>query len=175
MTVKAQSRAGEEITKVFDFNTVLWLCDPDDPLSPSILNGQLCNEISDCPSNATSVGSDEDPKICHVSQLPKKLSYLLYVYMVAILLAYFLGLMSVSGRTLVPKLSMKLDAKQRLPSKEKRDFKTKYKNAHRKGKGMEEYVRNVQYQIYQSSSSEREKMCQWIREAEEELHGEINV
>ena len=92
--------------------------------------------------------------------------------MVAILLAYFLGLMSVSGRPLLPKLSMKLDPKQRLPSKEKRDFKTKYKNAHRKGKGMEEYVRNVQYQIYQSSSSEREKMCQWIREAEEELHGD---
>ena len=171
ISVKAQSRTGEETTKVFDFNTVLWLCDPDDPSSPSILNGQLCNEVSDCPSNATSVGSDEDPKICNVSQLPKKLSYLLYVYMVAILLAYFLGLSSVSG-PLVPKKSIKMDPNQPLRSKERRDFKTAYKNAHTKGRGMEEYVRNVQYQIYQSSSSESQRMCQWVKEAEEELHGD---
>ena len=171
ITVKVRSsREGVEITKVFEFNTFEWRCDPEDPTSPSILNGQLCNEVSDCPSNATSVGSDEDPKICNVSQLPKKLSYLLYVYMVAILLAYFLGLRSVKGR-LVPKQSIKMDPNEQLPSKEKRDFKTKYKNAHRKGKGMEEYVRNVQYQIYQSSSSVSNKMCQWVREAEEELHG----
>ena len=90
--------------------------------------------------------------------------------MVAILLAYFLGLRSVKG-PLVPKQSIKMDPKEQLPSKEKRDFKTKYKNAHRKSKGMEEYVRNVQYQIYQSSSSVSIKMCQWVREAEEELHG----
>ena len=37
---------------------------------------------------------------------------------------------------------------------------------------MDEYVRNVQYQIYQSTSSESKKMCQWVKEAEEELHGD---
>ena len=72
----------------------------------------------------------------------------------------------------MPKKSIKVDPNEPLPSKEKRDFKTKYKNAHRKGKGMEEYVRNVQYQIYQSRSSASRKMCQWVREAEEELHGD---
>ena len=172
ISVKARSSREEvEITKVFEFNTFEWRCDPEDPSSPSILNGQLCNQVSDCPSNATSVGSDEDPKICNVSQLPKKLSYLLYVYMVAILSAYFLGLRSVSGE-LVPKKSIKVDPNEPLPSKEKREFKTEYKNAHRNGIGMEEYVRNVQYQIYQSRSSASQRMCQWVRECEEELHGD---
>ena len=55
--------------------------------------------------------------------------------------------------------------------KEKSDFKTKYKNAHRNGKEMDKYVRNVQYHIYQSSSSAGKNMCQWVKEAEEELHG----
>ena len=114
-----------EKTLQLDINTFKWDC--QDKKGTRITQTQFCDNVKHCPN-----GRDEDEDICQVSQLPKKMSYLFYVYMLAIILGYFTLLMDAWPES--ENQNIKMIAKQSfekcLYQRDESEFKALYVEIH---------------------------------------------
>ena len=101
-----------------DLNTYRWDC--KDNRGTSITQTQFCDGHEDCPN-----GRDENENICQVSQLPKKLSYLFYVYMLLFIWVYFTLLRDERPESVGQNIAMvaKQSFKKCLYQREESDFK----------------------------------------------------
>ena len=59
---------------------------------------------------------------------------------------------------------------------ERMNFKTQYKTLHQEGTDMAEIITDLKYKMYSKRTTHKEEglteMCTWVREAEEEMHGD---
>ena len=161
--VTAENReTGEKAIASFEFNTLLWKCGKDSEKQITVT--ELCDKKEDCPN-----GEDEKPETCRVTQLPKKLSYLFYVYMVLIILLYFTNMRTKTVLSQGQHLEMitKKSFEKYLNQGSKSGFLILYHETHLKP-GFEEFCKSLKYEIYQNPDDL--KLCKWIQEAEQELH-----
>ena len=103
------------------------------------------------------------------SQLPKNLSYTLYVYMAFVILIYFIFMrsrISSSQDRHLEVIIMRAFRKYHSQS-EKSDFLTRYRESHSNGE-FERFSGDLKYELYQNPSGS--EVFEWIREAEKELH-----
>ena len=149
-----------------DLNTYRWDC--KDNRGTSITQTQFCDGHEDCPN-----GRDENENICQVSQLPKKLSYLFYVYMLLFIWVYFTLLRDERPESVGQNIAMvaKQSFKKCLYQREESDFKAIYVENHQFGPNFEKFCGEVKFEMYQNPAS-MEVTLKWVREIEEELHGE---
>ena len=166
--VTAQNNeTGLEAKYVFEFNTFYWDC--DDGSGKQITATQLCDGKKHCPS-----GKDEDPKTCKVTQLPKRLSYTLYVYMALVILLYFIYMRSTQPSLLgqhLQMIAMKAFSKNHSQGN-KSDFLALYRDAHL-SPGFERFSGDLKYEISQNPGDV--EVCKWIKEAEQELHSDAKA
>ena len=160
---------GETTVAVFEHNTFRWDC--KDEFSTKITVTQFCDGKPDCPNKR-----DEKPEICRVSQLPKKLSYLFYVYMLLFILAYFLYLRikpQHSQGQYLETIAKKAFNKY-LHQRDKSEFIGQYREIHISESKYEKYFGDLKYEMYQNPAKVGE-VCSWVREAEEELHKDASA
>ena len=160
---------GQRAVMVFEHNTFQWDC--KDNLGTKITSSQFCDNKPDCPN-----GRDEKPEICKVSQLPKKLSYLLYAYMLIVIVTYFSSLkvepQYSQGQYLV--MITKKIFNKNLPQRNKADFIAQYREIHLSKSKCEKFFGDLKYEMYQNPDK-MEEVCSWVKEAEEELHMEASA
>ena len=155
-------KTGEKAVAVFEHNTFQWDCkDRLGEFSTKITVTQFCDGKPDCPNSR-----DENPEICRVSQLPKKLSYLLYVYMILFILAFFLYLRN-------PQHSDGQEL-ETITQGDKSDFVAQYRKIHQSKSKCEQFYRDLEYEMYQNPAR-AEEVCSWVKEVEEELHKEAST
>ena len=157
---------GGEETLQLDFNTFRWDC--QDIIGTSITQTQFCDGFAHCPN-----GRDEHKDICQVSQLPRRLSYLSYVYMLIFILGYFRLLTDEDPASESQHIRMiiKQSFKKCLHQKAVSDFKALYVEIHQFGPNFEAFCQEVKYEMYQNPAKVG-LISKWVREIEEELHGE---
>ena len=120
------------------------------------------------------MGSNIVPtEICQVSQLPKKLSYLSYAYMLIFILCYFTLLRDNEPKSENQhiKMIMKQSFQKCLHQRDESDFKSLYVEFHNFDPNFEEFCQELKYEMYQNPTKVGATF-KWVREMEEKLHGE---
>ena len=148
----------------FPYNTFEWKC--NDSEKTIIRQNQFCDGTPHCLN-----GNDEDREICQVSQLPKKLSNLLFVYTLTLIFAYFLVLRDHIAQPEGLHLHMisRTAFRQCLFQKEKHEFKAIYAEMHQSQTKFGLFIKELKYETYRNLGKMVE-VFEWIKEAEEEMH-----
>ena len=157
---------GGEATLRLEFNTFQWDC--QDTRGTSITQTQFCDGYKHCPN-----GRDEDKEICQVSQLPKKLSYLSYAYMLIFILCYFTLLRDEEPESESQHIQMimKQSFEKCLHQRDESDFKALYVEIHQFDPKFEGFCQELKYEMYQNPAKVGVTF-KWVRQMEEKLHGE---
>ena len=157
-------KTNEQYVAEFPYNTFEWKC--NDSEGTIIRQNQFCDGTEHCLN-----GRDEDKKVCQVSQLPKKLSNLFFVYMLAVIAVYFLVLKdnAVQPEGLHLDMISKTAFKQYLFQKDKHEFKAIYAEMHQSDIKFELFNKELKYETYRNLVKMVE-VFEWMKEVEEELH-----
>ena len=144
--VTAQNiETGQKTKAVFEFNTLLWKCGKDSQKRITVT--QLCDgKVDDCPN-----GEDEAPGTCKVTELPKKMSFLCYGLMVAVILLYFIYMRSKIIQPQGQHLEMitkKAFGKYHSQGN-KSNFLARYRELHLED-GFVTFAEDLKYEIYQN-------------------------
>ena len=110
------------------------------------------------------------------TQLPKKISYTLYVYMALVILLYFIYMRSTKPSLLMlghhlQMIAMKVFSKYPRQGN-KSDFLAAYRDSHL-GTGFKNFSEDLKYEISRNPGGE--EVCKWIKEAEQELHSDAKA
>ena len=155
------------VIKTFSYNTYQWDC--GDENETHIVQDQFCNNVPDCPNKR-----DEDPAVCTVSQLPKSLGYLTYLFMIGIIAVYFGNRKFAKNeyiKTFANSISFSMTSFLDCSSFDNKDaFIQHYTSIHESDK-MQEFCQKVKYWFYSNNDFENQRnVFRWIREIEEKLH-----
>ena len=150
-----EKRQSEEL--ILQHNTFLWTC--PEKTCQKIVQKQLCDGNNDCP-----FGSDEDPNTCSVSQLPQKLAYSLYGYMVLLIAIFWMFLGSQKPALMTPDI-LQFDLKG-FPDKDR------YVNQHKDSKisHSQDVLEHTYGNIFNINCHHEREICQEVRDGEIEIH-----
>ena len=144
--------------KVFRHNTFLWTCPGT---CQKIGQKQLCDGHNDCIG-----GADEHPKTCSVSQLPQKLSYNLFGYMLLLITIFWMFLGS-------KKLALQGSGTEMLSQRGSFN-KEEYRSHHQNGNFVhaQEVMKQTYDNLFNINDKQVEEICQQVRDVEVEIHGD---
>ena len=150
-----EKKQSEEL--ILQHNTFLWTC--PEKTCQKIVQKQLCDGNKDCP-----FGSDEDPNTCSVSQLPQKLAYSLYGYMVLLIAIFWMFLGSQKPALMTPDI-LQFDLKG-FPDKDR------YVNQHKDSIicHSQDVLEHTYGNIFNINCHHEREICQEVRDAEIEIH-----
>ena len=148
---------GTSKTKVIRYNTFLWTCPGT---CQSIGQTELCDGHEDCAG-----GADEHPKTCSVSQLPQKIAYTIFGYMLLLItiLWMFLG----SKKPARHGNAIEMPGQITFNKEEYRSHHQDSNFSH-----AQEVMKHTYNNLFNINDKQVEEICQQVRDLEVEIHGD---
>ena len=139
-------------------DTMEWSCKDGVTKIPRM---KICDHSEDCP------GGEDEGEVCNPSALPRKLSFICYAFMATVIIIYIFCKTCCK----IPRnYNTELKTGKRSID-EKKDFVSRYKEAHNNTKEFLEFLSEVKFALYKAGSPEKTaQVCLWARMAEQELH-----
>ena len=144
--------------KVIRHNTFRWTCPGT---CQRIGQKQLCDGEEDCIG-----GADEHPKTCSVSQLPQKIAYNIFGYMLLLITVFWMFLGS-------KKAALQGSGMGMLSQGGSFD-KEEYRSHHQDGNFAheQEVMKHTYDNLFNINDKQVEEICQQVRDVEVEIHGD---
>ena len=144
--------------KVIRHNTFRWRCPGT---CQKIGQKQLCDGHEDCIGVA-----DEHPKTCSVSQLPQKIAYNIFGYMLLLITVFWMFLGS-------KKAALQGSGLEMLSQRGSFD-KEEYRSHHQDGNFVhaQEVMKHTYDNLFNINDKQVEEICQQVRYVELEIHGD---